>query len=113
MNIKQSERIPICCLFICLKICGFSLAADIQSQNVPLHLKVPLPACAMGTHKLKPHAKFQNPRKTPSGRKVTGSEEERGKEAANSGHYVLECLGRCRVALHSNQDQNQKTERLR
>ena len=37
---------------------------------------------------LKPHAKFQNPTITPSGRKVSVGEEEREKNAVNSGHLV-------------------------
>ena len=38
-----------------------------------------------------PHAKFQNPRTIPSGRKVTGGEKKKGerKKTINSGHYVL------------------------
>ena len=38
--------------------------------------------------RLKLHATFQNPRITPSGRKVTTSDEEREKNAVNSGHLV-------------------------
>ena len=40
---------------------------------------------------LKPHIQFQNPRTTPSGRKVTQSErkKEERKNAVNSGHYIL------------------------
>jgi hypothetical protein len=44
---------------------------------------------------LKPHAKFQKPTVTPSGRKVTEAEErkrkkdKREKNALNSGHLVL------------------------
>ena len=41
---------------------------------------------------LKPYAKIQNLRTTPSGRKVTRGEkrkkEEREKNAVNSGHYI-------------------------
>ena len=39
---------------------------------------------------LKPHATFQKPRTTPSGRNVTGGEEkeEKEKNAINSGHSV-------------------------
>ena len=37
---------------------------------------------------LKPHAKFQNPRTTPSGRKVTWGE----KNAVNRGHYILPAM---------------------
>jgi hypothetical protein len=41
---------------------------------------------------LKPHAKFQNPRITPSGIKVTRRREEK-KNAINSGHLVPQPLG--------------------
>ena len=37
---------------------------------------------------LKPHGKFQNPTITPSGRKVTGAEREKIKNAINSEHLV-------------------------
>ena len=36
----------------------------------------------------KPHAKFGNPTITPSGRKVTTSEDRKRKNAVNSGHLV-------------------------
>ena len=36
---------------------------------------------------LKPYAKFQNPRPTPSERKVTGGERDREENAVNSGLY--------------------------
>ena len=37
---------------------------------------------------LKPHAKFQNPTITPSGRKVTWVKERKRNNAVNSGHLV-------------------------
>ena len=43
-----------------------------------------VPACCY----LGAHAKFQNPTITPSGRKVTGGEEEREKNSIYGGHLV-------------------------
>ena len=38
---------------------------------------------------LEPHAKFKNPRTTPSGRKVMQGEERRRENAVHSRHLVL------------------------
>ena len=54
---------------------------------------------------VKPHAKFQNPTITPSGRKVTsGEEREREKNAINSGHFVPQQCPRAAHALRSGQN---------
>ena len=42
---------------------------------------------------LKPHAIFHNPRTTPSGRKVTGSEKRGTKKHVNSGRSACNALG--------------------
>ena len=53
----------------------------------------------------KPHAKFQNPRTNPSGRKVSDPEEgEKKNNPKNSGHYVpaAKPKGSARISLDQN-----------
>ena len=55
----------------------------------------------MGSYDLKPYAKFQNPRPTPSGRKETGP--ERRKNAIKIGQYFPSAKPKGRDALLSDQ----------
>ena len=57
---------------------------------------------------LKLHAKFHNPRRTPSGRKVCGGEEKKEKKnyTKYSGHFIPQQRPRAAHALRSYQQKS-------